>query len=106
MVVVQQGEDGAMVPSMEEEIAALKEQMQAALSRAARRKAKHSELFKAHEQLQQKARGLQLQVGALEEALEERKRVRIVIQLDILGLMVTPLASMAQRLVSLRRPTK
>ena len=44
VVVAQQGEDGAMASSMEEEVAALKEQMQAALGRAARRKAKHSEL--------------------------------------------------------------
>ena len=44
VVVAQQGEDGAMASSMEEEVAALKEQMQAALGRAARRKARHSEL--------------------------------------------------------------
>ena len=43
-VVAQQGEDQVMASSIEEEVAALKEQMQAALSRAARRKAKHSEL--------------------------------------------------------------
>ena len=43
-VVAQQGEDQVMASSMEEEVAALKEQMQAALGRAARQKAKHSEL--------------------------------------------------------------
>ena len=46
VVVTQQGEDGAMASSMEEEVAVLKEQMQAALGRATRRKAKHSELLR------------------------------------------------------------